>query len=64
MTYYIGVRRETKHGERRTPLVPSAVTLLKEKYNIQTILQPHDNRAFTDEEYEKAGGIIKEDLSE
>ncbi len=64
MTYYIGIRRETKHGERRTPLVPSAVTLLKEKYDIQTILQPHATRAFSDEEYEKAGGILKEDLSE
>ncbi|MHA1156774.1 MAG: hypothetical protein ACTSQK_11770 [Candidatus Heimdallarchaeota archaeon] len=64
MTHYIGIRRETKHGERRTPLVPSAVTLLKEKYDIQTILQPHETRAFSDEEYEKSGGIIKEDLSE
>lgn len=64
MTYYIGIRRETKHGERRTPLIPSAVTFLKEKYDIQTILQPHDNRAFSNEEYEKVGGMIKEDLSE
>ena len=64
MTYKIGIRRETKHGERRTPLVPSAVSLLKEKYDIQTILQPHDKRAFNDEEYQKAGGIIQEDLSD
>ncbi|MFW9924995.1 MAG: hypothetical protein ACFFDW_17105, partial [Candidatus Thorarchaeota archaeon] len=31
---------------------------------IQTFLQSHDNRAFTDDEYIEAGGIIKEDLSD
>ena len=64
MTYKIGIRRETKKGERRTPLVPSAVTELKEKHDVQTYLQPHEKRAFSDKEYEDAGGIIKEDLSD
>ena len=64
MTYFVGIRRETKPGERRIPFVPDAVKKLVEEHDIQVILQPQENRAFTDEEYLKAGGIIKEDLSE
>ncbi|MBN1330036.1 MAG: hypothetical protein JXA54_11235 [Candidatus Heimdallarchaeota archaeon] len=64
MTHKIGIRRETKHGERRTPLTPFAVKQLKEKFGIQTYLQSQDTRAFSDEEYKQVGGIIQEDLSE
>lgn len=64
MTYNIGIRKETKKGERRTPLTPTAVKKLKEEHGIQTYIQPHKKRAFTDEEYINAEAIIKEDLSE
>jgi len=64
MSYKIGIRRETKPGERRTPLTPEAVKKLKEEHDIQTILQPFDKRAFTDKEYKKVGALIKDDLSE
>lgn len=64
MKYKIGIRRETKPGERRTPLCPNAVKKLKEEHDIQTYLQPHEKRAFTDDEYRKVGAIIQEDLSE
>jgi alpha-aminoadipic semialdehyde synthase len=64
LTYKIGIRRETKPGERRTPLCPNAVRKLKDEHNIQTILQPHDKRAFSDDEYREVGALIKEDLSE
>ncbi|HUT80655.1 MAG TPA: bifunctional lysine ketoglutarate reductase /saccharopine dehydrogenase family protein [Candidatus Bathyarchaeia archaeon] len=64
MTYKIGIRRETKHGERRTPLIPAAVKQLKEEFDIQAYLQPCDTRAFTNEEYIQVGGLIKEDLSD
>ena len=64
MSHKIGIRRETKPGERRTPLTPKAVKKLKEEYDIQTILQPFDKRAFSDEEYKEAGALINEDLSE
>jgi alpha-aminoadipic semialdehyde synthase len=63
MTYYIGIRRESKPGERRTPLTPKAVKKLKQAHDIQTILQPHEERAFSDEEYLEVGGIVQEDLS-
>ncbi|MHA1631060.1 MAG: bifunctional lysine ketoglutarate reductase /saccharopine dehydrogenase family protein [Candidatus Heimdallarchaeota archaeon] len=64
MNIKIGIRRETKPGERRTPLCPKAVRKLKEEQNIQTVLQPSETRAFTDEEYTQAGALIQEDLSD
>lgn len=64
MSHKIGIRRETKPGERRTPLTPKAVKQLKEEYDIQTILQPHEKRAFSDEEYKEVGAMINEDLSD
>ena len=64
MSHKIGIRRETKPGERRTPLTPKAVKKLKEEHDVQTILQPFDKRAFSDEEYKEAGALINEDLSE
>jgi len=63
MSHKIGIRRETKPGERRTPLTPKAVKKLKEEHDVQTILQPFDKRAFSDEEYKEAGALINEDLS-
>ncbi len=63
MTYKIGIRRETKPSERRTPLTPNAVKMLLDEHGIQTILQPFDKRAFSDEEYKEVGALINEDLS-
>jgi alpha-aminoadipic semialdehyde synthase len=64
MSHKIGIRRETKPGEGRTPLTPIAVKQLKEEHDIQTILQPHEKRAFSDEEYKEVGAMINEDLSD
>jgi saccharopine dehydrogenase (NAD+, L-lysine-forming) len=64
MSHKIGIRRETKPGERRTPLTPTAVKQLKEEHDILTILQPFEKRAFSDDEYKKAGALINEDLSD
>ncbi|NHJ38800.1 MAG: hypothetical protein FK731_02125 [Asgard group archaeon] len=63
MSYKIGIRRETKPGERRAPLCPNAVKKLREEHDIQTYLQPHEKRAFSDDEYREVGAIIQEDLS-
>ncbi|RLG10045.1 hypothetical protein DRN73_08955 [Candidatus Pacearchaeota archaeon] len=61
----IGIRRETKNiWEGRTPLIPEHVKELKEKYNILTYIQPSKIRVFKDEEYQEAGAIVKENLSE
>ncbi len=61
----IGIRREDKSKwERRVALTPEHVKLLKEKFDIQTFVQPSKIRIFTDDEYKKAGAFIQEDLSE
>jgi len=63
MKNIIGIRREDKNNwERRAPLTPEDVKVLKEKYNIKTIVQPSKIRIFTEEEYEKAGAEINENL--
>ena len=59
----IGIRREDKSKwERRVPLIPEHTKLLKEKYDIETILQPSNIRIFSDFEYRNSGALIKEDL--
>jgi len=61
----IGIRREDKSKwERRVALIPEHIKLLKEKYNIQTVLQPSSIRIFSDDAYKEAGAIVQEDLSE
>jgi len=59
----IGIRREDKNKwERRTPLIPDDVKYLKEKYDIQTLIQPSEIRAYTKEQYKEAGAEVVEDI--
>ncbi len=61
----IGIRREDKNEwERRTPLVPQDVQYLIKEKGLKVHVQPSKLRVYSDEEYEKAGAILKEDLSE
>ncbi len=65
MAKIIGIRREDKNKwERRVPLTPRAVKVLREKFGIRTIVQPSALRIFKDEEYLNAGAEINESLSE
>lgn len=65
MTVKIGIRREDKNKwEKRTPITPSHVKFLKEKYGIETIVQPSPIRIFSEDEYKKQGAMICENLSE
>ena len=60
----IGIRREDKsRWERRVPLVPSDVTMLKKAHGIQVYIQPSENRIFPDEAYRQAGAVVEENLS-
>ncbi len=65
MNLTFGIRREDKNRwERRTPIVPNHIKILKEKNDdIDIIVQPSKIRAFSDEEYIKSGVKIDEDLS-
>lgn len=63
MERVIGIRREDKNEwERRTPLVPEDVRWLRERFGIQTVLQPSTIRIYPDEEYARSGSVIDEAL--
>jgi alpha-aminoadipic semialdehyde synthase len=59
----IGIRRADKNDwEQRVPLIPEDVKYLKDKYGIRTLIQPSEIRAYKNEEYEKAGAEVVEDI--
>ena len=59
----IGIRRADKNKwEKRTPLIPEDVKYLKAKYGIQTLIQPSEIRAYTNEQYSTAGAEVVEDI--
>jgi len=59
----IGIRRADKNKwEKRTPLIPDDVKYLKEKYGIQTLIQPSQIRAFTNDQYSEAGAEVIENI--
>ena len=61
----VGILREEKMPhDRRVPLVPLQCKQVAESYPaIELFIQPSAWRAFADEEYEKAGICLQEDLS-
>ena len=61
----IGIIRESRIDDNRTPLVPIHIKkLLKTYTNIKIIVQPSQHRCYKGQEYEKQGALINEDLSE
>lgn len=65
MRYTLGIRREDKNKwEARVPLNPKHVKEFKDKNEIITIIQPSDIRIYSDDEYLKAGAIVKNDFHE
>lgn len=63
MSGHIGIRREDKNEwERRVPLVPTDVGMLKRRHEIAVSLQPFPTRAFRDSEYIGVGAGIDESL--
>ncbi len=62
---HIGILRESRNDENRTPLVPEHIKKYKESNpNINFIIQPSNKRCFSDEEYELSGAKINENLNE
>ncbi len=62
---FVGIRREDKNRwERRAPITPLAVRRLTDEHGIGFVVQPSSLRIFGDDEYEKAGARIDEDLSD
>ena len=61
----IGIIRESRNDENRTPLAPEHIKKYKESNpNINFIIQPSNSRCFSDEEYELCGAKINENLNE
>jgi len=61
----IGIVRESRNDENRTPLVPEHIKKYKESNpNINFIIQPSNNRCFSDEEYKLSGAKINDNLNE
>jgi len=59
----LGIIKETKNiWERRVPLNPQAVNELVKK-GFEVIIQPSENRIYTNEEYTNAGAKICDDLA-
>ena len=60
----IGVIKETRPDENRTPLIPEHIENIKSNYpNLNVVVQPSKNRCFSDDEYKNRGAEINEDLS-
>jgi saccharopine dehydrogenase (NAD+, L-lysine forming) len=63
MSMVIGIRHEDKYKmERRTPLTPQQVEKLIKKHGLEFVVQSSPKRIYTDEQYEKAGCRIADDL--
>ncbi|MBQ9253259.1 MAG: hypothetical protein IJ180_00625 [Bacteroidales bacterium] len=61
----IGIVRETRKQENRTPLSPKVIKYLSDKYdNLSFAVQTSTDRIFSDDEYRNYGIQIKEDLSD
>ena len=61
----IGIIREFRTDDKRTPLVPKHINELLKKYNnINILVQPSKHRCFSDKEYKDEGAIISENLSD
>jgi len=61
----IGIIREEKNPpDSRVPLNPAQCVALMEKYPVEIVVASSDNRCFKDEEYQKAGITLQDDLSD
>lgn len=61
----IGIRDEDKYPlERRVSIIPRHIKSLVEQYNLKFIVEPSKKRVFSDQEYEKAGATLSDNLSE
>lgn len=61
----LGIIREGKTPpDKRVPFSPTQCVEILKKFDINLVVQPSSIRAFTDEEYEKEGITLQEDLSD
>lgn len=58
----IGIRRETKAGERRVPLIPAHVSELVRDHGLRIVVQASPDRCHADDAYREAGADVVETL--
>ena len=64
INFNLGIIRESRIDESRTPLVPKHIKELRKLFpGIKVTIQPSNKRCFKDEEYFKTGTIVDENLS-
>jgi len=64
MTTALGLRREDKNRwEQRVPITPQHVKKLKQKYGVETYIQPSKIRVFSDKDYKNNGAHVQEHLT-
>ncbi len=65
-TMQIGILRETKQPpDKRVPLTPQQCVQLKKQFpGLVVVVQPSDQRCYSNEEYQDAGIKLQEDLSD
>jgi len=54
----IGIRREDKPQEWRTPIVPTDVRELSREHNLDFVVEPSAERTYADDEYRQAGASL------
>ena len=61
--YKLGIIRESRSDDRRTPLAPKHLNTIFNSYkDVSVIVQPSEFRCFEDQEYKNNGAIISENL--
>ncbi len=65
MGFTLGIRREDKNiWEKRVPIIPDHVKELKEKHDINTIIQPSKIRIYNDKAYKDVKAKVVENLKD
>ncbi|TRO55330.1 hypothetical protein E2P64_07230, partial [Candidatus Bathyarchaeota archaeon] len=54
----VGIRREDKAFELRTPIVPSDVLKLAKEHGFEFVVEPSEQRAFSEEAYREVGASV------
>ena len=55
----IGIIKESRSDESRSPIAPQQISLIKEKFpSLEVLVQPCNKRSFANEEYESHGAIL------
>jgi alpha-aminoadipic semialdehyde synthase len=54
----VGIRREDKAFELRTPIVPADVAELSKEHGFEFVVEPSEQRVYSEEIYEKVGASV------